>query len=172
MAAQWRPQLRWLHPPVLCCKDLVDFAASGFLALGQEALLLAKAGLTPPSSGSVAQLAAREAPARWPLVARRAMFLPLCGSFGLLDKLCRGPVFTPPLTPDATAGSSTSMGCKGCALTLPRAKTAARRLPGGAGSVGTLPCSLALPDAPGSGTGHARSGGSSSSRRTRLTRSK
>jgi hypothetical protein len=50
-------------PPVLCCKDLVDFAASGFLVLGQDALLL-KAGLTPPCSGSVAQLAARETPAR------------------------------------------------------------------------------------------------------------
>jgi hypothetical protein len=31
---------------------------------------------------------------------------------------------------DATAGSSIFMGCKGCVLTLPRAKIAARRLPG------------------------------------------
>jgi hypothetical protein len=48
---------------VLCCKDLVGFAASGFLVLGQDALLL-KAGLTPPCSGSVAQLTARETAAR------------------------------------------------------------------------------------------------------------
>jgi hypothetical protein len=51
-------------PLVLCCKDLVDFAASGFLVVLEQEALLLKAGLTPPCSGSVAQLAAREAPAR------------------------------------------------------------------------------------------------------------
>ena len=108
---------------------LISRQVSGFLVLGQDALLL-KAGLTPRrAAAQLRNWLLEKLPLSslwWHAV---QCFFRDVGATGAWTG-CRGFVFTPSLTLDATAGSSTFMGCKGCVLTLPRAKTAARRLLG------------------------------------------